>query len=204
MSSLPISTEAIGKLRLWLRHATERQQALEDELERNETRQLVSHLLHRGSELGRQRALKRLDRRLEPYCLLEIPHSKDARALWSTIAVYGDDIVVEYLIVSPTRKVGRGPWSFETTAYAVGRFFQRGGDNADVALIEANYNASKGQLWRLPQGEDVLVEAGPGAFLGHVKLGGYSGTEIVQGKTWLHRDQLSDAQEAQLNLLEAS
>jgi hypothetical protein len=198
--SIPISTEARGRLRIWRRNQAARQAELERVLEAKQLRLLADDFVHRGSEKGRMRALLRLRREIDPVtegiCAARLHDNPSA--LWATIGIEPEGAEVAYLMISAARGISRGPWNLKCTDHALGRFFQRSPRGADlsVALLDANVNIGRGKLYRLPKDEGVLVSAGDGAFRGRVDPGGLDHLGLVQAWTWLHTDQLFEDQES--------
>jgi hypothetical protein len=111
---------------------------------------------------------------------------------------------VNFLMIGGKPSLCRGIWNFRVIGHAVERFFERGGEDLDGALYEANRRVIKGRLYRLPESGEVLVGAPPGAFIGRANPGGFKGAGIVVARTWLHFDMLHDDQERRLAELEAA
>ena len=68
----------------------------------------------------------------------------------------------------------------------------RSTSNRDIEIIEANYWASRSGLYRTEEGNEIMVRAAAGVFLGKTASGGFLGANIVLGRTWVHIDQLHD------------
>jgi hypothetical protein len=132
---------------------------------------LVALYCSRAEEPGRQRALLRLHKVVDPFAQFEIARlHRPAAALWSSaVAAETGAIVSEHALV---------------------RFFERSGAAADLdaALIEGNRECARGRFHRLAEGTETIVRAGPGCFCGIVEPDD-AGAGVMTARTWLHRDQ---------------
>jgi hypothetical protein len=159
----------------------------------------ITDFCRRGTELGRSRALRRLRRRFDCAATYEIAQLSDPpEALWALIGPEQDGATVFLLRIGGGKSVIGGTWNFCLTAHAIERFYERGGRDLEAAMIEANRAVRRGELHRLQKKGDVWIAAAPGAFIGSVEAGGYANAGTLRARTWLHFDQLGEAQERRL------
>ena len=192
-----IGAEARGKARRFKAAVAARAARLDATLGRDDVKKLVREFVWRGSEKGRNRAILRLRQHIDPFADFEIARTHGRTlALWSTPVIEDEGIAVNYRLLGPDG-VRRGVWSFRVIEHGLQRYFERGGRDLRTTLVEANRAVCRGKLYRRADRE-IVAAAAPGAFLGRVDPGGLVGSGIFVGRTWLHRDQLSDAQEEAL------
>jgi hypothetical protein len=190
-------------VRLFRLAVTERQAGLAKTLAEDETKSLIREFVMRSTTKGRDRALARLRRRIDPFAsFADRRLHGDPRALWQTIVLQDGGAAVWFLTIDRHRGVTQDVWNFACAEHAITRFYQRGGQDLVQALFEANAGATNGKLYR--KRGVVMITAGPGAFSCVAEVGGFDRAGRLFGKTWLHSDQMYDDQEANLGVITAA
>lgn len=208
MPSLPVTAEARGAVRAFraeVRRSAARFTGAGFEAGVPDSRLYAN----RGSTVGRNRALARLIRRYGPPSLV-LPRA----VAWAYLRPIGPVIVkptdagqaqpavaVSYLTAGRLKDratLESGVWTVEVPDHALHRLAQRArGVDLATALFEAHERILRSRFDRWPEG-DLLVTAGPGAFVGQLVPGRdvASGELIIyfRPRTWLHEDQLAPGQ----------
>jgi hypothetical protein len=155
----------------------------------------IAEFSRRSSEKGKRRALETLRELLEPFAPFEAARfGKDARALFAElICLEGGGAEVGFILVG-RGAISRKPWNFACSEHALIRFFERGGQELEGALIEANRASTKGFLYTSPNGTEVLIPGGRGVFVGATEPGGFDGLGRCSGRTWLSENMLGPDQ----------
>lgn len=202
MPDLPITAEARGAVRVFkanLRRADVRFQAKFESLEASRE---AARWANCGS-LGRARALRNLRRLFGP----QDCHVQD-RPVWAHLRPRDaviltpndpgqaqDAVVVEYVTITGDGDLETGLWTLEVPDHALLRCAQRFREiNLRDAILDAHRNLLAIRCDPLPTG-DVLIGAGPGAFVGQMIYGQeVKGGVVVyfRPRTWLHEDQIQD------------
>lgn len=202
MTPLPISAEARGAVRTFkanLRRADARFQAKFESLDANRAAERYTNC----GAMGRARALRRLRALFGPAdsYVEHTPiwaHLRPREAVIVTKQDPGqaqDAVVLEYITVA-SGALESGLWTLEVPDHALARAAQRcRGMNLRNVMIDAHRNLLTVRCDPLPQG-DVLVRAGPGAFVGQMVYGReLRAREAIviyfRPRTWLHEDQLT-------------
>jgi hypothetical protein len=81
--------------------------------------------------------------------------------LWSSIVLAEKGATVEAILVSRST-VRQGHWNLLVSEHALVRFYERGGTDLEAALFEGNYECGRGRFYKLADGSEVVVKAGPG------------------------------------------
>lgn len=170
----------------------------------------AERLAHAGA-VGGARALARLTARFGPPDRI-----LDRHAIWSmlkprdAVVVVPRDVgqtqnavVVDYIVAGHTGNgayLRTGLWTLEVPDHALGRLSQRArGVDLDDAIRQAHRELLAAGFERLPSPyDDLLVRAGPGAFVGQLVYGHDVKTGDVsiyfRPRTWLHEDMIGEEQ----------
>lgn len=156
--------------------------------------------------LGRLRALRKLQRRfgVQDRTVDDAPvwaHLRPREAAIVNPRDLGqtqDAVVIEYVTVTPRGDLETGLWTLEVPEHALLRAAQRSrGADLRAFILDAHRNLLAVRRESLPTG-DVLVRAGPGAFVGQMIYGKELKVDGVvvyfRPRTWLHIDQLGESQ----------
>lgn len=210
MAALPVTAEARGAVRAFkaaIERAARRFAAAGFDAGVADSRLYAE----RGSAVGRNRALARLVQRYGE------PNLRFSRAAaWACLTPVEPVIVrpqdagqaqpavaVSYLAAGRLKDravtLESGLWTIEAPDHALHRLAQRArGIDLGAVLMEAHERVLRLKLDGWPIG-DVLVAAGPGAFVGQLVAGQdvKTGALVVyyRPRTWLHADQLGPGQE---------
>jgi hypothetical protein len=218
---VPVGAEARGKLRVWKRQAQQRYERVIDVYNGKLFGQLgVDYREKRG--IGQRRALIKLKRMLGEARFIEARLETPAYALWAVLCprdpIFCPDpdidpgrlqncVAVNGLalgrLVRPdgTRHDGRsdcGLWALAATDHALHRLLQRD-PVADVDAAMWGAHKAALDVTRLERGAAVFLPAGNGGFVATIEVSrdvDTGGTIMVHAHahTWLHNDQLPDAQ----------
>lgn len=203
MMLLPIPAEARGAVRVFKTKLRRADLRFQTKFESLEAHRAANRWANCGT-LGRARALRDLRRLFGPTdChVAETPVWAHLRPREAVILTPGDPgqtqdaVVVEYVTIDKDGDLETGLWTLEVPEHALLRAAQRfRGLDLRAAILDAHRNLLAVRQDPLPLG-DVLVRAGPGAFVGQMVYG----TEVkkmdlmvyFRPRTWLHEDQIQD------------
>jgi hypothetical protein len=171
MDTPPITAEARGKLRTWVRAAHKRQERFETVITDGDTGLIASNLARRSSLQGRQRAFHQLRRRFAPFAALQgVRLDHDPMAVWTMLkarssvtvdsasddpGLYQDCITVNYIMAGRLPRdanhsayaLADGLWSLEVSKHALLRLLQRH-RSADIAnvLMSAHHTLLRAKM----------------------------------------------------------
>lgn len=203
----PISAEARGAVRVFKAMLAREARAFETAfrsrvIERNAERYARCGPVGRSRAMSKMRSiLGRLEHYDNPWLVWAYLYPRDA-----VIVKPGDPGQAQDAVVVNYAAIGRnhfhvGLWTLEVPDHALRRLAQRArGVNLRAAVLQAHRELLGAGLDHAPNG-DLLVRAGPGAFVGQVI---YAADESAHGalmayyrpRTWLHEDMLTEGQEA--------
>jgi len=191
---LPTGTELRRRLRLYWQDLTRRRAEIDVVLASHRVHDLVDDVMRRGSGKGRLRALKNLRRLIDRHAKFVVAETAGLpRALWYLVRLDEEGVGVDALILGPGRLV-TGQADFVAGDHAQARLVQRAPQvDISFALLDGQVSIGLGRLFRLAEGEDVLVPAAGGAFAGVVEDGG-----LIRARTFLATDMLRPDQQAWL------
>lgn len=152
-----IDAEARGKLRVFKQGLEQRQKAIDAYIDAPATQRTIANFILRHRK-GRQAPFDKLNAELEKrgaQLAGEDLGGKTPAAIWSTLRARGavtyepdardaeNCVTVDFLAIGWTRHrplgdLTQGVWTLELKDHALGRFYQRGGDNLEAAIWSAH------------------------------------------------------------------
>jgi hypothetical protein len=214
--TVPVDSQSRGRLRVWRAAAAIRAVQLTRAFNSNATGAAVDSLFFKGA-VGRARALRRLRAAFELHGARWTGTPNAPR--WSYINpefdLFGEPPVISLGCIWADRQTAalfnRPIWCFAASGHSCARFFQRSAPGADLgdALFEAHANvlglSTNALVERKAAGAPFYrLTAGAGAFATDVIVAdrradnGLLQTMFLFARTWLHWDNLTTRQEAQI------